>query len=83
MEGSDSLKVIWEQEHETWSVRGFNGKLYVYIWADGVYFNVRSDDAKQCILVIVGETELGEKSSLLLRTGIGNLRRVGWSSCCG
>ena len=27
---------------------------YVYIWADGIYFNVRSDDAKQCLLVIIG-----------------------------
>ena len=27
---------------------------YVYVWADGIYFNIRSDDAKQCILVIIG-----------------------------
>lgn len=63
------LKVIWEQEHETWSGRGFNGKRYVYIWADGVYFNVRSDDAKQCILVIVGVTEQGIKEFIALEDG--------------
>ena len=32
---------------------------YVCIWADGIYFNVRSDDAKQCLLVIIGVTESG------------------------
>ena len=63
------LKVIWEQEHETWSGRGFNGKRYVYIWADGVYFNVRSDDAKQCILVIVGVTEQGRKEFIAIEDG--------------
>ena len=30
-----------------------------YIWADGIYFNIRSDDAKQCILVIIGVTSRG------------------------
>ena len=34
---------------------------YVYIWADGIYFNVRSDDAKQCLLVIIGVTESGSR----------------------
>jgi len=63
------LKVTWEQEHESWSSRSFKGKRYVYIWADGVYFNVRSDDAKQCILVIVGVTEQGKKEFIAIEDG--------------
>ena len=63
------LKMVWEQEHEAWSSRSFMGKRYVYIWADGVYFNVRSDDAKQCILVIVGVTEQGRKEFIAIEDG--------------
>ena len=62
-------KRIWEQEHEDWSRRRLEHKDYVYIWADGVYFNVRSDDAKQCILVIVGVTEQGRKEFIAIEDG--------------
>jgi transposase-like protein len=63
------LKSIWEKEHETWSRRSFKNKRYVYIWADGVYFNVRSDDARQCILVIIGVTEMGIKEFIAIEDG--------------
>lgn len=63
------LKVTWEKEHDMWSRRSFNGKRYVYIWADGVYFNVRSDESKQCILVIIGVTEQGRKEFIAIEDG--------------
>lgn len=63
------LKSIWGKEHETWSRRSFKNKRYVYIWADGVYFNVRSDDARQCILVIIGVTEMGIKECIAIEDG--------------
>ncbi len=63
------LKSTWEKEHETWNNRSFSGKRYVYIWADGVYFNVRSDDSKQCILVIIGVTEQGRKEFIAIEDG--------------
>lgn len=63
------LKATWEREHDTWSRRNFNNKRYVYIWADGVYFNVRSDDSKQCILVIIGVTEQGRKEFIAIEDG--------------
>ena len=40
-------KQIWEEEHDAWNRRRMESKRYVYIWADGVYFNIRSDDARQ------------------------------------
>lgn len=43
--------------------------IYVYSWADGVYFNIRSDDAKQCILVIIGVTEHGRKEFIAIEDG--------------
>ena len=42
---------------------------YVYIWADGVYFNIRGEDARQCILVVVGVTERGDKEFLAIEDG--------------
>ena len=62
-------KRIWEKEHETWNRRNLANKRYVYIWADGVYFNIRSDDAKQCILVIIGVTEHGRKEFIAIEDG--------------
>ncbi|MCK5830264.1 MAG: transposase, partial [Methylococcales bacterium] len=33
------LKQHWQEEHKCWSQRNLDLKKYVYIWADGVYFN--------------------------------------------
>lgn len=63
------LKSVWEQEQAAWGRRSLASKRYVYIWADGVYFNIRSDDAKQCILVIIGVTELGKKEFIAIEDG--------------
>ncbi|MEM9556495.1 MAG: transposase [Acidobacteriota bacterium] len=35
------LKQGWAGEYEAWERRSLRGKRYVYLWADGVYFNVR------------------------------------------
>ena len=32
------LKMRWKGEYETWSKRSLQGKNYVYVWDDGVYF---------------------------------------------
>ena len=63
------LKSVWGQEQAAWSRRSLASKRYVYIWADGVYFNIRSDDAKQCILVIIGVKELGKKEFIAIEDG--------------
>jgi transposase-like protein len=62
-------KRMWEEEHDAWNRRRMENKRYVYIWADGVYFNIRSDDAKQCILVVVGVTEQGRKEFIAIEDG--------------
>ena len=49
-----ALKATWWNEYEAWRKRDLTGKRYVYIWADGVYFNPRLDDDRQCMLVIIG-----------------------------
>jgi transposase-like protein len=41
-----SGQVVWQEEHKSWSKRDLERKHYVYIWADGVYFNIRSEEAR-------------------------------------
>ena len=55
------LKDIWKDEMADWQGRDLSKKRYVYFWADGVYFNVRLEEASQCILVIIGATAEGKK----------------------
>ncbi|MDP7118832.1 MAG: IS256 family transposase [Arenicellales bacterium] len=63
------LKARWEDDHQAWSGRDLSDKRYVYFWIDGVYFNVRMDEAKQCILVIIGVTEDGVKEFVAIDDG--------------
>jgi putative transposase len=63
------LKAQWIEEHQHWQKRSLVGKRYVYIWADGIYFNIRNEDERQCILVIIGVTDNGVKELLGLESG--------------
>ena len=63
------LKQVWEQEFQAWSKRDLHGKRYVYLWADAVYFNVRLQKDRPCVLVVVGATEDGHKELLAIQHG--------------
>jgi len=63
------LKEVWKTEHEQWARRSLSGKEYVYLWADGIYFGVRLEDARQCILVLIGATADGKKELLGIADG--------------
>ena len=58
------LKEGWEAEYEQWNGRHLVGKRYVYLWADGIYFNVRLEDQRRCILVLMGALPEGTKELL-------------------
>jgi transposase-like protein len=63
------LKSVWEQEFQEWSKRSLEGKQYVYVWADGVYFNIRLEEDRQCILVLMGATADGKKELIAVVDG--------------
>lgn len=64
------LTASWVDEHREWSKRDLSEKEYVYIWADGVYFNIRlGGDDRQCILVLMGATKDGKKELLAVHDG--------------
>jgi transposase-like protein len=66
------LKAVWEQEQADWARRSLASKHYVYVWADGVYFNIRLEDPgnrRQCILVLMGATPEGRKELIAVTDG--------------
>jgi putative transposase len=63
------LKALWEGEYHQWSQRDLSDKEYVYFWADGIYFNVRLDDERMCILVIIGADKEGNKELVVVSDG--------------
>jgi putative transposase len=63
------LKSVWEKEYEEWSRRSLEGKDYVYIWVDGVHFNIRLEEDRQCLLVILGATSDGKKELIAVADG--------------
>lgn len=63
------LKSIWEAEQSEWSKRSLEGKQYVYVWADGVHFNIRLEEDRQCILVLMGATADGKKELIAIVDG--------------
>jgi hypothetical protein len=49
--------------------RDLSQKHCVYWWADGIYFNVRLDEERSCVLVLIGATEDGNKELLAVVDG--------------
>lgn len=71
------LKKDWNQEYNQWRKRDLSKKEYVYVWADGVYTNVRQDD-RLCLLVMIGSTAEGKKELLGLVDGVRE-SKASWS----
>jgi transposase-like protein len=66
------LKEQWTTEYEEWNRRDLTGKQYVYLWADGIYVNVRLEDTenkRQCMLVVMGATADGHKELIAVMDG--------------
>ena len=62
------LKQSWEQDYDEWRRRDLSKRRYVYVWADGVYSQVRMDD-KLCLLVVMGSDHTGRKELLAVVDG--------------
>jgi len=63
------MKSGWEQEYRSWCRRDLSEKRYVYFWADGIHVNVRLDEERSCILVIMGADEEGNKELVTVSDG--------------
>jgi putative transposase len=63
------LKEVWQGEFQEWNQRPLKGKEYVYVWADGVHFNIRLEEDRPCILVLMGATADGRKELIAITDG--------------
>src|ERR671911_462082 len=63
------LLVAWQADHEVFSRRDLSNRDYVYIWADGIHFRVRLEQARLCCLVVVGVRADGTKELVAVADG--------------
>jgi len=59
----------WTQEWATFQQRDLSHVDYVYLWADGVHFNIRLEEGRQCILVLMGATAEGKMELIAIADG--------------
>jgi transposase-like protein len=59
----------WQTEYAGWKKRSLADRDYVYVWADGVHFNVRLEDERLAALVIIGARPDGTKEVIALEDG--------------
>jgi putative transposase len=59
----------WQDEYRTWRTRPLGDRDYVYVWADGVHFNVRLEDERLAALVVIGARPDGTKEVIALEDG--------------
>jgi transposase-like protein len=63
------LTSSWQDERDRFSRRSLADADYVYIWVDGIHFNVRLEEERLCTLVIVGVRADGTKELVAIADG--------------
>jgi transposase-like protein len=63
------LTTQWQDEARRFGERDLSDRDYVYVWVDGIHFNVRLDEARLCTLVMVGVRTDGSKELVALADG--------------
>ena len=64
------LKKEWIFEFNTWKRRDLSKTCFTYIYADGIYQELRGDNPKMCVLVIIGVDDSGKKHLIALEDGV-------------
>jgi hypothetical protein len=63
------LTQTWTAEQRAFAVRDLSGVDYVYLWAGGIHVNIRLEEHKLCLLVLVGVRADGRKELVALTDG--------------
>lgn len=63
------LTSAWQGEHRAFMERSLSDRDYVYVWVDGVHFNVRLEKERLCCLVVVGVRLDGKKELVAIADG--------------
>ncbi|MGN9847020.1 IS256 family transposase [Nonomuraea sp. H19] len=59
----------WKAEQRAFAGRDLSGVDYVYLWADGIHVNVRLEEQRLCLLVMIGVRTDGRKELIALADG--------------
>ncbi len=63
------LAETWKAEHRTFAGRNLSGVDYVYLRAAGIHVNIRLEEHKLCLLVMIGIRADGRKELVALTDG--------------
>src|SRR3954464_15341677 len=67
--GITGLTKTGKAEQQAFSRRDLSGVDYVYLWADGIHVNIRLEEHKLCLLVLIGVRADGRKELVALTDG--------------
>jgi putative transposase len=59
----------WQAERDAFMCRDLSKVDYVYVWVDGIHFNIRLEEERLCTLVVVGVRADGTKELVALGDG--------------
>ena len=63
------LTETWKGEQRSFAARDLASVDYVYLWADGIHVNIRLEEHKLCLLVLIGVRADGRKELVALADG--------------
>lgn len=63
------LTAAWDEEYEAFRRRDLSGCDYIYVWVDGIHFNIRLEEDRLCTLVVIGVRADGTKELVALEDG--------------
>jgi transposase-like protein len=63
------LTTSWQAEQRAFAEKDLSGVDYVYLWVDGIHVNIRLEEHKLCLLVMIGVRADGRKELVALTDG--------------
>lgn len=63
------LTTTWRTEYAQWRQRSLTDRDFVYLWVDGVHFNIRLEEDRLAALVVVGARPDGTKEVVAIEDG--------------
>ncbi|MFA9563437.1 MAG: IS256 family transposase [Acidimicrobiales bacterium] len=63
------LTAQWQHEQRAFAQRRLDDLDYVYVWVDGIHFNIRLEEARLCALVVIGVRADGTKELVAITDG--------------
>ncbi|MEX5713722.1 IS256 family transposase [Parafrankia sp. FMc6] len=63
------LTSSWQTDYQAFTDRDLSTVDYVYLWADGIHVNIRLEEDRLCLLVLIGVRADGRKELIALADG--------------